>query len=64
MRVGVVGLGYVGLPLDEGLAGCDVACVVTAHPNVDYQRVVAEAPLVVDFRAATRGIKAPNLVRL
>jgi UDP-N-acetyl-D-mannosaminuronate dehydrogenase len=34
MRIGVVGLGYVGLPP------------------------------VVDFRGVTRGIEAPNLVRL
>jgi UDP-N-acetyl-D-glucosamine dehydrogenase len=50
--------------LGEALSGCDVACVVTAHPEVDYERVVAEAPLVVDFRGVTRGIEAPNLVRL
>jgi hypothetical protein len=52
------------VPLDEALARCDVACVVTAHGEVDYERVVAEAPLVVDFRAATRGINAENLIRL
>jgi hypothetical protein len=27
-------------------------------------RVVRETPLVVDFRGVTRGIEAPNLVRL
>jgi len=26
--------------------------------------VVREAPIVVDFRGVTRGIEAPNLVRL
>ena len=26
--------------LEEALAGCDVACIVTAHPEVDYARVV------------------------
>ena len=51
-------------PLEEALAGCDVACVVTAHDDVDYERVVATAPLVVDFRGVTRGIEAANLVRL
>jgi UDP-N-acetyl-D-mannosaminuronate dehydrogenase len=39
MKIGIVGLGYAGLPL-------------------------AVAPLVVDFRGVTRGIEAPNLVRL
>ena len=43
---------------------CDVACVVTAHGEVDYAKVVAEAPLVVDFRGVTRGIAADNLIRL
>jgi UDP-N-acetyl-D-glucosamine dehydrogenase len=57
-------LGLESVPLEEGLASCDVACVVTAHPEVDYERVVAAAPLVVDFRGITRGMKAPNLVRL
>ncbi|MQA73114.1 MAG: nucleotide sugar dehydrogenase [Solirubrobacterales bacterium] len=60
----VAELGLVSRPLAEGLASCDVACVVTAHPDVDYERVVAEAPLVVDFRGATRGIEAAHLIRL
>jgi UDP-N-acetyl-D-glucosamine dehydrogenase len=51
-------------PLDEELGRCDIACVITAHPEVDYERVVAEAPLVVDFRGVTRGITADNLIRL
>jgi UDP-N-acetyl-D-glucosamine dehydrogenase len=42
----------------------DCAVIVTAHPGLDIERVVAEAPLVVDFRGVTRGIEAPNLVRL
>jgi UDP-N-acetyl-D-glucosamine dehydrogenase len=50
--------------LSEELAGCDLACIVTAHPEVDFVRVVAEAPLVLDFRGVTRGIEAANLVRL
>jgi hypothetical protein len=37
---------------------------VTAHPGLDVDRVVAAAPLIVDFRGVTRGIDAPNLVRL
>ena len=50
--------------LEGALAGCDVAIIVTAHPGLDVQRVVDEAPLVVDFRGVTRGIQAPHLVRL
>jgi UDP-N-acetyl-D-glucosamine dehydrogenase len=50
--------------VDAALAGCDAAVIVTAHPGLDVERVVAEAPLVVDFRGVTRKIEAPNLVRL
>ena len=42
----------------------DCAVIVTAHPNLDVERVVREAPIVVDFRGVTRGIEASNLVRL
>jgi UDP-N-acetyl-D-glucosamine dehydrogenase len=42
----------------------DCVVIVTAHPDLDVERLVHEAPLVVDFRGVTRGIEAPNLVRL
>jgi UDP-N-acetyl-D-glucosamine dehydrogenase len=42
----------------------DCVVIVTAHPDLDVERLVREAPLVVDFRGVTRGIEAPNLVRL
>jgi UDP-N-acetyl-D-glucosamine dehydrogenase len=42
----------------------DCVAIVTAHPGLDVERLVEEAPLVVDFRGVTRGIEAPNLVRL
>jgi UDP-N-acetyl-D-glucosamine dehydrogenase len=51
-------------PLESALAGADVAVIVTAHPDLDLEEVVRSAPLVVDFRGVTRGIEAPNLVRL
>jgi UDP-N-acetyl-D-glucosamine dehydrogenase len=57
-------LGLRSTPLAEGLASADLACIVTAHPDVDYVQVVAEAPLVVDLRGVTRDIRADNLVRL
>jgi UDP-N-acetyl-D-glucosamine dehydrogenase len=50
--------------LDEVLADCDCAVITTVHPGVDLERVIAEAPAVVDFRGATRGIHADNLARL
>jgi UDP-N-acetyl-D-glucosamine dehydrogenase len=51
-------------PLDRLLDDADCVAIVTAHPGLDVERIVAEAPLVVDFRGVTRGIEAPNLVRL
>ncbi len=56
--------GLTSEPLEAALAGCDAAVIVTAHPELDLERIVAEAPLVVDFRGVTRGIDARNLVRL
>ncbi len=57
-------LGLASVELAEGLESCDLACVITAHPELDYDEVVAGAPLVVDFRGATRGLAAANLIRL
>jgi UDP-N-acetyl-D-glucosamine dehydrogenase len=56
--------GLVSEPLDQLLDGADCVVIVTAHPGLDLERIVAAAPLVVDFRGVTRGIEAPNLVRL
>ena len=50
--------------LDAELARADIVAIVTAHPEVDYERVVREAALVLDFRGVTRGMRAENLVRL
>jgi UDP-N-acetyl-D-glucosamine dehydrogenase len=56
--------GLANEPLETALEGCDAAVIVTAHPGLDLERVVRDAPLVVDFRGATRGLEAENLVRL
>jgi UDP-N-acetyl-D-glucosamine dehydrogenase len=50
--------------LDQGLREADLVAIVTAHPDVDYEQVVAAAPLTIDFRGVTRSIKSDNLVRL
>jgi UDP-N-acetyl-D-glucosamine dehydrogenase len=34
-------------------AGYDCVAIVTSHSAIDYERLVADAPLVVDFRNAT-----------
>jgi UDP-N-acetyl-D-glucosamine dehydrogenase len=58
------GHGLSNVDLDEALRETDLAAIVTAHPDVDYEQVVAAGPLVVDFRGVTREIDADNLVRL
>ncbi len=50
--------------LDQGLREADLVAIVTAHPDVDYEQVVAAAPLTIDFRGVTRGINSDNLLRL
>ena len=57
-------LGLTGDTLEATLDGADVSAIVTAHPGLDLEQVVRSSPLVVDFRGVTRGIEAPNLVRL
>jgi UDP-N-acetyl-D-glucosamine dehydrogenase len=61
--------GYVPELSDLGLRSewpedADCVVIVTAHPDLDVERLVRESPLLVDFRGVTRGIEAPNLVRL
>ncbi|MBN1527620.1 MAG: nucleotide sugar dehydrogenase [Thermoleophilaceae bacterium] len=56
-------LGLASSPLSDALAGCDVAVIVTAHPGLDLDAVLA-AQLVVDFRGVTAKHSAANLVRL
>jgi UDP-N-acetyl-D-glucosamine dehydrogenase len=56
--------GLSSADLDDSLGSADLVCIVTAHPELDYQRVVDDSALVLDFRGVTRGIEAANLVRL
>jgi UDP-N-acetyl-D-glucosamine dehydrogenase len=48
----------------DALEGADCAVIVTAHPDLDVDLLLQRAPIVVDFRGATRGVRATNLVRL
>ena len=57
-------LGLASVDLEEALGDCDAVAIVTAHPSIDYEALAAKARLVVDFRGVTRGIEAPNLIRL
>jgi UDP-N-acetyl-D-glucosamine dehydrogenase len=60
----VAELDLASVDLEPGLAGVDLAAIVTAHPEIDYPGLVDKAQLVVDFRGVTRGLSAENLVRL
>jgi UDP-N-acetyl-D-glucosamine dehydrogenase len=58
------GHGLGNVELEQALREADLAAIVTAHPDVDYEQVVAKSPLVIDFRGVTREIEADHLVRL
>ena len=57
-------LGLRSVDLDEGLASCDLAVIVTAHEEIDPEHVVRLAQRVLDLRGATRGLDADHVVRL
>ena len=61
-ELGEHGLSSVELAAEVG--SVDIACIVTAHPEIDYAGLAADAALVLDFRGVTRGVEAGNLVRL
>lgn len=44
---------------DEELSRADCVLILTDHAEFEYQRVVDLAPLVVDTRSATWGLRAP-----
>ncbi len=46
--------------LEQVLEGANTAATLTAHPGLDVERILATAPLVVDFRGVTRGVEAPQ----
>jgi len=52
--------------IDAGPAAeaADAVVIITDHSNVPYADMVKRAKLVLDARNATRGIDAPNIVRL
>jgi UDP-N-acetyl-D-glucosamine dehydrogenase len=56
--------GLASLPLEQALADADLALIVTAHPDVDYEQLARRARLVVDLRGVTRSSSVGNVVRL
>ncbi len=57
------GMGLASQPLDEVL-DADLVAIVTVHPELDLELVLAEARLVADFRGVTSGRTAGRVVRL
>jgi UDP-N-acetyl-D-glucosamine dehydrogenase len=47
-------LGLRGVSVGEALVDVDLALIITAHPGVDHDAIVAGSPLAVDLRGATR----------
>lgn len=45
---------------EKTLAESDAVIIVTDHDGVDYEKVVRNAPLVMDTRNATRRVKGPK----
>lgn len=62
-RIGVIGLGYVGLPLVRAFVAAACVLISTDHSAYDYEFIVRHAPLVIDTRNATRRV-APGLGRI
>src|SRR3954451_21053123 len=46
-------LGVSSAPLEPELEAADLVVIMTAHPQIDYRRVAADARLVLDFRGVT-----------
>ena len=57
--------GLASIALEELLdSEPDAVVLVTAHPDVDFGAVVERAPLLVDLRGRTRGVRDKSIVRL
>jgi UDP-N-acetyl-D-glucosamine dehydrogenase len=63
-QVAEEGIALRSSPLEPGAYDCTV--IVTDHSTVDWERVVREAPVVVDLRNATgkAGVAGPNVWKL
>src|SRR4051794_34356543 len=55
--------GLASMSLEDALEEAACAVILTAHPTLDLDQVLATAPAVVDFRGATRGVESPHLTR-
>jgi UDP-N-acetyl-D-glucosamine dehydrogenase len=57
-----LGLSMQSVALEPAAYDCVV--IATNHSSIDYARVVEEAPVIVDFRNATRGIESEKIFKL
>jgi UDP-N-acetyl-D-glucosamine dehydrogenase len=57
-------LAQFGLQSVDATSDCDLAVIVTAHPEVDHGAVVEGAPQVLDLRGVTRALRAPGVQQL
>jgi UDP-N-acetyl-D-glucosamine dehydrogenase len=53
-----------GLHSVDPTSECDLAVIVTAHPNVDHGAVVQSAPQVLDLRGVTRALRDDSVTQL
>jgi UDP-N-acetyl-D-glucosamine dehydrogenase len=51
-------------PPEEALDGADLVLIVTAHPGVDHEAAVRDAPLALDLRGVTRRAGAGRAILL
>ncbi|MBX7185084.1 MAG: nucleotide sugar dehydrogenase [Vicinamibacteria bacterium] len=58
------GIDLASIEAGPAVDAADAVVIITDHSNVPYADLVKRAKLVVDARNATRGIDAPNIVRL
>jgi UDP-N-acetyl-D-glucosamine dehydrogenase len=54
-------LGLRSVSADEALEDVDMSVIVTAHPSVDHDAIVARSPLSLDLRGVTRHRAAVTL---
>jgi UDP-N-acetyl-D-glucosamine dehydrogenase len=50
--------------LKTAVAEADLVVIVTAHPDVDHEKVARDAALTLDLRGVTRGVDKASIVRL
>jgi UDP-N-acetyl-D-glucosamine dehydrogenase len=50
--------------LDPAVAAADLVVIVTAHPEIDHEKVARDAALTLDLRGVTRGVDQDSVARL